>query len=487
MASNSVKDTSYYIHSIICIVLMVGIGFIPAFGGITELGMKVLGVFLGLLYGWIFVGFIWPSLFGMLVLGVSGYDTVLGVFQAGFGDATVLKIFFILLFASVLQATNLTTYIGNWCVSRKICRGNGGRPWVLTMLIFTASFLIGGFINQFGGIIIMWAIFYGIAKTAGFKKGDGYVSFMIVGIALICVMGSMSLPFVPVAIIYRAMLQTDILSNYEIPMGPLTVYHIVLFALVFFGYFALGKYILRLDVSPLKNLTEEFYEKAARQKMNKEQKYAMISLVAFVIFLLLPIVLPDCGLKAFLSNMDIIGISVIVICFFCFRRNGKTPIYNFGQLVHEGVNWDLIILFAATMPVSTAMESDQTGIVTAVVNALMPIFSKISPSLYVLFCLVVFILVTQVAHNLILAIVFTPVLATIGIDMGINPYMFQILFAFGLQLAFMTPGASANAAMVFGNTEWIDNKDAYKYTTLAIATCTLLLIVVGIPVGMALF
>ena len=55
-------NTSYYIHSIIFLLITIGTGFLPTFGGITELGMKVLGVFLGLLYGWIFIGFIWPRL-----------------------------------------------------------------------------------------------------------------------------------------------------------------------------------------------------------------------------------------------------------------------------------------------------------------------------------------------------------------------------------------------------------------------------------------
>ena len=484
MGSTKESSKSYYGHSLICLALMFGVGFLPAIGGITALGMKVLGVFLGLLYGWIFVGFIWPSLVGMIALGLSGYGSILSVFQAGFGDATVLKIFFVLLFASILSTTDLTTYIANWCVSRKICQG---RPWVLTTLIFLGSLFIGGFINQFGGIVIMWYIFYGIAQAAGFKRGDGYVSYMVVGIAVMCVMGTMALPFMPVSIIYRSMLQNDILSRFTAPMGTLTVYQLILLVVIIAGYLSLGRFLLRLDVAPLKALGKEYYAKASQQTMNKEQKLALASLVVFIMILLAPTFLPAGAVKSLLTNLDIVGASVLVISFFCFRRNGQTPLYNFGKLVSGGINWDLIILFAATMPVSAAMESADTGIVSTIVSTLMPVFSKISPSLFLAFCLVVFILLTQIAHNVILAIVFTPVLAAIGIDMGINPFMFQILFAYGLQLAFMTPGASANAAMVFGNTDWLTTKEAYKYTTLTVVTGTLLLLVIGIPVGFLLF
>lgn len=478
------RDTIYYLHSAICLILMFGVGFLSPFGGITPLGMDVLGVFLGLLYGWIFVGFIWPSLIGMVALGLSDYASVLQVFQAGFGDATVLKIFFVLLFASILSTTDLTTYIANWCVSRSICKG---RPWALTTLIFLGCIFIGGFINQFGGIVIMWYIFYSICQAAGFKRGDGYVGYMVVGIAVMCVMGTMALPFMPVSIIYRSMLQGDILSQFVLPMGQLIVYQLILLSLIVVGYLVLGKWILRLDVSPLLSLDDQFYQTAKEQKMNKEQLLAMISLVIFIVILLAPSILPDSQLKALLTNLDIIGASILIISFFCFRRNGKTPIYNFGRLITTGINWDLIILFAATMPISAAMESSDTGIVSTVVGALMPIFSQISPSLFLVFCLIIFIVITQVAHNVILAIVFTPVLAAIGIDMGINPFMFQILFAYCLQLAFMTPGASANAAMVFGNTEWLTTKDAYKFTACSVLVGTILIVAIGIPIGFLLF
>lgn len=317
----------YYGHSVICLILMFGVGFLQPIGGITALGMKVLGVFLGLLYGWIFVGFIWPSLIGMIALGLSGYANILSVFQAGFGDAMVLKIFFVLLFASILSATDLTTYIANWCISRSFCKG---RPWVLTALIFAGSVFIGGFINQFGGIVIMWYIFYGICQAAGFKRGDGYVSYMVVGITVMCVMGTMALPFMPVSIIYRSMLQGDILSQFTAPIGILCLYQIILLLLIFVGYFVLGKWILRLDVTPLERLNDDFYSQAGRAKMSKEQKLAMASLVIFILILLAPAVLPNGGLKIFLTNLDIIGASVIVISFFCFRRNGETPLYNFG-------------------------------------------------------------------------------------------------------------------------------------------------------------
>lgn len=117
----------------------------------------------------------------------------------------------------------------------------------------------------------------------------------------------------------------------------------------------------------------------------------------------------------------------------------------------------------------------------------MPIFNHLSPTMFLILTMLIFIAVTQLAHNLILIIVFMPVLASVGVQMGINPFMFNILFVFALQNAFMTPGASAQAALIFGNTDWIGRMDAYKICAIFTLFATLLLIIIGIPLGYLLF
>lgn len=93
------------------IAMTFGIGRLaPPVDSISALGMEVLGIFAGALYGWIFIGFIWPSLFVMLVLGMTEYSTITGVFSAGFGDSSVLTIFFMFVFAKILDQCGLTTY-----------------------------------------------------------------------------------------------------------------------------------------------------------------------------------------------------------------------------------------------------------------------------------------------------------------------------------------------------------------------------------------
>ena len=53
------KPIIYWIHSAIFVAFIFGFGQLEPFGSLEKLGMQVLGIFIGLLYGWTFIGFIW--------------------------------------------------------------------------------------------------------------------------------------------------------------------------------------------------------------------------------------------------------------------------------------------------------------------------------------------------------------------------------------------------------------------------------------------
>lgn len=56
-AEKQTNSLKYYVHCAVFIFLLFFIRLIPPFGEITALGMQVLSVFVGLIYGWIFIGF----------------------------------------------------------------------------------------------------------------------------------------------------------------------------------------------------------------------------------------------------------------------------------------------------------------------------------------------------------------------------------------------------------------------------------------------
>ena len=74
------------------------------------------------LYGWLIANdSFWPSIFGLLFLGLSSYSTVPAVLRDGFGNSTVLLLFFFFAFTNIISAAGITEYIARWIVSRKVC------------------------------------------------------------------------------------------------------------------------------------------------------------------------------------------------------------------------------------------------------------------------------------------------------------------------------------------------------------------------------
>ena len=88
---------------------------------------------------------------------------------------------------------------------------------------------------------------------------------------------------------------------------------------------------------------------------------------------------------------------------------------------------------------------------------------------------------------MVLIIAFMPTLANLAMSFGIHPALFALIFAMMMQTAFMTPAASAQAVMVFGNTEWITNKQAYLYGAVFFVLVLVLLLAVVSPLGTLLF
>lgn len=60
-------STKNVLHYLIMIALMVIFYFIPSGNVVTPYGMRLLGVFIGLVYGWTFLGLLVPSIIGCFV------------------------------------------------------------------------------------------------------------------------------------------------------------------------------------------------------------------------------------------------------------------------------------------------------------------------------------------------------------------------------------------------------------------------------------
>ena len=150
------KNTKYYIHVAIFLLITFGFGFLPPFAQITPVGMKVLGAFIGAVYGWLFIALDWPSLIALLALGISGYaDTTHELFISGWTFQSVSQSLLAYMFAAAIAQSQFTSYIANKLMSLKIF---SGRPYVLMIGILIAAEIMFLLHCGLAGLFLLWSL-----------------------------------------------------------------------------------------------------------------------------------------------------------------------------------------------------------------------------------------------------------------------------------------------------------------------------------------
>ncbi|MEE0434823.1 MAG: SLC13 family permease [Peptococcaceae bacterium] len=481
------KSIGYLINSLICLALLFGFGYLEPWGSLEPVGMKVLGIFLGMLYGWTFIGFIWPSLLGVIALGFSGYATVSEVISSGMGNITVtVFVLFLFIMAGYMDKVGLTTWIANWFISRKIAIN---RPWVLSFLIFLCVYILGAAVSVFAAIFLLWSIFYKMCDITGYKPFEKYTVFMLVGIVFSATLGFAVFPFKAVQITALGALATASNGELVINEGAFTVLNIIMSLVILVIYLLVGKYILRPDISQLKGRGDMF-EHLRGQKMNVEQKVAFAFLIYFFFAMFAPSIFStESGIGWFFNSLGqagslLLGLGVLAL----IRIDGKCPI-DFAD-ASRSIQWDIIIMFIATMPISSAMSSSDVGVVAYIVEVISPFFGEMSPIVFSVAFIVIMGVLTQFTHNLVLAAMVPGILYGFCLQFGMEAGtigLLMTLFTFAISIAIATPGGSTMSALIFANTQWIHMKSAYLYTTVAAMISIIVILVIGFPVGQLLF
>ncbi len=477
------SDIPYWINTAITIALMWGIGFLEPWGSLSVLGMKVLGIFLGLLYGWTTIGFIWPSLMGVIALGFSGYMTTPQVLSAGFGAAqNTVVCFFLFAFAAYMDRIGLSHIIANWFISRKIAIG---RPYVLALMIFIAAYVLGATVSLFTAILLLFSIFYNMCETLGYGKLEKYPVAVLCGIVYAAMLGFALFPFKAVQILVNSSLAAAS-GGLMFDFGQFTVTTFFITAFCLAAYMVIMKFVVRPDVSNFEGVGDMF-EDLRHTKMNREQKIAAFFLIFFMFEMFAPSMFPKgTFLYMVFSNLSIPGSLALVLCLMAMLKIKGECSFNYQDCATLGTNWDMIIMFVATMPVSAAMSNSEVGVVTFLVGLIEPIISGFGGLAFCVVFLVVCGLLTQVAHNLVLAAILTPILYQFCVQLGANPLMMATLFSFAIATAVATPGGSATAALMFTN-DWIGRGNSYKYGWLMAIISIIGTVAVGLPIGMLVF
>lgn len=469
------QTLKYYLHSAIVFVIMFGFSLLPNIGPVTDYGMQVLGIFLGCLYGWTFVGLIWPSFLGLLKLGFTDFGTMTGTFAAAYGGDTYLFVFFMLSFAALITKAGVTDYIAKWIISREIAKG---KPWVVAFLIYTAAYAVGALVSVMPSIVICWTLTYQLCAAYGYTNKDLYPKLMIIGVVNAALMGHCLFPFKAFAVMMLNVLNTQL--GISVSFALFTVFAFILGFGGVLLYLGLCKFIYRPDVTPILNST---YVYENTEKLNAYQKQVLILLGALVFFMFLPGFLPASLLKTFLARLGNTGMVVVALlfCAFLLKKEGK-PFADVPELIKAGVPWPTMIMLATAMALASAIGGE-TGIRQLFADFLGPVLAGHGTIMFYTLLIVFGVILTNIINNVVVGLILVPIICTFSATLHFPPEVLTVAICLLMNVTFFLPSGSPIAAFLHGNSEWVTSIDIQKYSALYIVMMLIYSIFICLTVG----
>lgn len=474
------KKYDFIIHFAVMMLLFVVISMLPPFGMITPTGMKVLGAFVAIVYGWMFHDLFFASLFGFVLLGLTGIFTPTTAISAGFSNVTVQQILIVGAFAAGLNQLGLGELVANFMLSRKFIVG---RPWILMIIFFLIATFFGLCGKGLFGILLLFSIAGDIAKKCGYEDKSPMVSFMFCMIVYLTqFMPCGFAPYLPTMLMFGGIYANAM--QVAIPYGSVFVAGVILCIIVTVIMILFAKYVLRLDISNF-TITEEQRQEFAKVESPIHAKVAFVGLMIFIALVVLPQFVGTAHpVLAAINDIGLSGWTIIFLSVFILWKNeeGKSML-NLTKMF-ANVPWQIVMLVAVTMPLGNAVGNAETGIMATMNVFVRPIMADMGLTGMYIFVFLFLTILTQFAHNFVAGAVFMPLFGTVGVSLGADPNLLFFLMFTALNVAYATPAASMCSAFAFGS-EQIDRKYAYLWGVLLLVIASVVTLI-GMPLWASL-
>lgn len=451
------KLTSYPFITAISLFLMFGLGLVlKPWSTVTEMGVNVLGVYVGVLLMLIFTKeMIWPPILGMAALVLHGYNSAGGILQAWMGNTTVVMVLFILAICGALRESGAPLVLANILMTRKITRG---RPVVFLLMLFFASTILSMLTSGTTTILIMYQIAAGLMEACGYEKDSDEHRFILLGI-YISNIGAYMLPFKGIHLSTLAV-ATGIMESFGIQFNSVLYLVACCLTVIIFivVYTLMMKYVFKVNLEPLKNLdTSKLDVKGSGTKFNSRQLTLLMAFVVGVVLMLINMFMPkDSGFSKLMTTLGSAWPWIIIFCVLCIphMKDGK-PFINGGTLLRDNAMWSMVVMIGCISICGQAISADDLGIKAWLLEALTPVLGNMGFLTMVIvtvaFCTVLtqFFNGSPIAYVLnTLCIPFACILEKNGKGSATAICSAIVFCCF---FAFVTPAASSTAPLITGH------------------------------------
>ena len=484
--SKSAKTT---LHTIVGILITL-LGFVlPPFGPVTAVGVRCLFIFIGMVYLWSTVNPLWPSMLGLILLGLSGYagegaNGFKAVMASAIGNDTVILLMLTMVLFGALDVLGVTKHIAKWCLTRQIING---RPYLFLTAVYVTSYLISVIVSPPTAVLIIWPVALHMMNVFGVTKEDRIWHHYFVGLFCIMCIAQPVLPFKGAQLLILNNIEK--LAGMEVNWGAYMLFNVIMAAIMTTGYLVVLKFVIKPDVSKLQHVTaDQVAEALPLPQMDRAQKMLMVSLPAFIVLMLAPSFLGK--YIPFLQFFNVIGstgLAMVFLVFFMIVKHEGKPIINYNFISSKAFNWGTIFMVAAAVYGANTLSAESTGVKLLIVDLLNPILGGCSEMVFVTLVFVFALLLTSFANNAGIGLVLLPVASAFTEQMGI-PFL-PVGLGVGMMVfcSMLTPAASPHSAMAYGRKDLYDGKAIIKIGLPFSIAYVAAYVLIGYPLAKAFF
>lgn len=459
---------------------------VPAPAPLTQIGMRVIGVFIGTVLLLSLVDTVWPAILAVALLGRTGVASLNAAIAGTLGSWIV---YFVLMSFVMTYALNKSGFTDRLVAKFMSMKFVSKSPWVFTSSMATIGLILACFMDQVPAAAFMLMFANKVYEELGYTKKDAYPHIANIMVIYAVIIGGAMTPISH----SLALLGMGI---YEAAAGA----SMSLFTYLTFGVpTGLVLYVFLTAVMRLtcRKVDMSKFEHFDVQKVLKQQgKMQLRELITVIIFFgtvvmwMLPGVagmFTEAPWVAALNDYGITFCAILSVVLMAVISVNDEPIINLKEVMNSQINWAILIFIAIGVYLGSAMSNELTGINAWITSNITPLTSSVPPIVVVLIITTAGVLLTNFASNVSTITVMTGVGVSLALASGgaINPAGIALCTTMAGSCAYLLPSSFACIAMLHGN-DWSDSKKVYIFGIVMMVASSLAIGLVGYSVGCAL-
>lgn len=467
---------------IVSLLIIVLFWFLPAPAPLTQIGMRVIGIFIGTVLLLSLVDTVWPAILAVALLGRSGVATLNEAIAGTLGSWIV---YFILMSFVMTYALNKSGFTDRLVAKFMSMKFVSKSPWTFTISMATIGLILACFMDQIPATAFMLMFANKVYEELGYTKKDAYPHIANILIVYAVIIGGAMTPISHSLAILG-------MGIYEATTGV----SISLFTYMAFGvptglvlYVAMVV-IIRLTCKPDMSNFKNFDIQKVLKQQGKMQLREIITVIVFfgtVILWMLPGIASMFTQAEWVQTLNGYGITfwaIISVILMSIISVDNEPIIDLKEVMNKHINWSILIFIAIGVYLGSALSNEATGVSAWITENITPLTASMPPAIVVLIITTAGVCLTNFASNVSTITVMTGVGVTLALasNGAINPAGIALCTTMAGSCAYLLPSSFGCIAMLHGD-EYSNSKKVYIYGLIMMLISSLAIAFVGYTMG----